>query len=1104
MNIKRRVIVMALVIICSAATYAQSYMKLSNVTVRKAMTELKQKSGYSFVYEQSDLDTGRKVSVSANTLQEAIQQILQGQNVKYEIKGKNVVVSRKPATTASNQTGTGNDRHHVTGTVKDQNGDPIIGATIKEHGTANGTVSDINGNFELYISQGASLDVSYIGFQALTVSAGRGQHLNISMSEDNNVLEDVVVVGYGTQKRINLTGAVESVKAEDLAKTNVVNTASSLAGKVPGLMMKQSSGKPGDNEPMFNIRGFGAPLIIIDGTQQGSFGNIDIEEIESINILKDASAAIYGVQAGNGVILVTTKRGKSGKPHITLNSSFTLSTLTKYPKMMNAGQYAELYNEAQRNDGVPQENLRFTDEAIQHYYAQDDPVNYPSTDWFDVATRKYAPQQRHNLHVSGGNEQVKYFFFVGYADEGGLWKSGDSKFSRYNLRSNIDAKITNNLSASIDLSGRKENRSNPNMSVNDIFLNILRSQPIYHATYPDPTKYAALGRVGANGLISTQKDVVGYTDDERNFFNGLFKLHYDFPFLKNLSAEGYISYYKDETYLKDWHQRYLTYNYDAANDTYTLVSANGDNTLRERQVHTRRTTYQLSLNYQNTFGKHDIKGLFLFEGISSNGNNFSGMRRDYISTAVQQLFAGGTNNQWVDGNAYENGRASYVGRVNYSYDSRYLFEGTLREDGSPKFNKGHQWGLFPSASVGWIVTNEKFMSKQEWLDYLKLRLSYSNTGNDETGDFQYLTGYQYASTYIVGSGPQQTIVNTGIANPFITWENMHTYNFGLEAYFLKDFSLSFDVFYRKRNGMLATRLASVPYSFGASMPDENINSQANRGFELTLAYRKRLGDFNMNIAGNLSYARAKWVHFEEPDYTDPDQIRIYKKSGNWTDRTFGYVTDGFFQSAEQIASWPINQDGAGNTTIKPGDLIYKDLNGDKVIDWKDQDEVGKGEMPTWYYGLNMDFSWKNFSLNMLWQGATGFNFQIIADAKSTFTQDQNGYEYFYTNRWTENNMNAKYPRAAVGLPANQDKFSDFWYKGATYLRLKSLMLTYQVPEKLLKPYNLPSVSIYLAGTNLLTFDSLSDYGYDPEAPNWNNGLYYPQQSTFTIGLKINM
>lgn len=991
--------------------------------------------------------------------------------------------------------------HTIKGKVTEQDGRPLIGVTVSIKSKKRVTTTDKAGQFSIAGDVGDIITFTYVGYKTQEIAVADQQDLHLNLVPEETDLDAVVVVGYGISKKINLTGAVESVKAKELEKMTVVNTTTALSGKLPGLVLKQSSGKPGSDDPTLSIRGFGSPLIIVDGTQQGNFGNLDMQDIESISVLKDASAAIYGAQAGNGVILVTTKRGTSGKPKIAFNSAYTLSTPTRYPAMMNAGEYAELYNEAQLNDGVATQNLRFSQDAITHYRSQDDPANYPNTNWYKVATRKFAPQQINNLNIDGGNESAKYFFSLGQASQGGLWKSGDSRFNRYNVRSNLDVKINKSLSASVDISGRKENRSDPNISVNDIFLDILRSQPIYGATYPDPTKYPALGRVGANGLNATQKDVVGYVNDERNYFTGTFKLRYDFPFIKNLYAEGRLTYYKDDDYNKNWSQQFSTYNYDRAHDIYSLVSVNGLNALTESQANNRRTTEQYSLNYDTKFGKNSLKGLVLFEGISGNGNNFSGNRINYISTAVQQLFAGGTDNQTTTGTAYEDGRASYIGRLNYGFDSKYLLETTVRYDGSPKFASDRRWGFFPSVSLGWIISQEKFMSKFHWIDNLKLRVSYSNTGNDNTGNFQYLTGYQYNGTYIVGSSPQQTIVSTGLANPYITWENLHNYNVGLDTRLFGAISVTMDVFYRKREGILATQATSLPYSFGAVLPAENINSQDNRGFELVLGYRKNLGDFNLGLTGNISYSRAKWLHYEEPTYTDPDQIRIYKRTGKWVDQTFGYITDGFFQSKQQIAGWSINQDGANNTTLKPGDLIYKDLNNDGKIDWKDQSSIGNGQIPNWYYGLNMDFSWKNFSLNALWQGATGFNFQITADAQSTFTQDQNGYEYFYKNRWTPERPDAQYPRASIGLPANQNRFSDFWYKSGAYLRLKSLMLAYSLPKQLVAKHGFPDVSVFIAGTNLLTFDNLSHFGYDPEAPSYNNGLYYPQQSTYTLGLR---
>ena len=1100
-----RSLALSLCMLTFAGAYAQTgkiNIQLNNAPVKTLFSTIEKQTNYRFSYRDADIAGKQNVTVSAENkeLKDLLIQELAKRNLTYKMSGNVIMVlpAQQPGTSA------GPDKK-ITGVVKDANGEPIIGANVTVKGQSSiGTITDIDGRFTLDVPAGAVLQVSFIGFASQDIEVGNQKELAIALKEDTEMLDEVVVVGYGTQKKVNLTGAVESVKSGDLEKVSVINTVSSLAGKLPGLYLKQNSGKPGDNEPSLNIRGFGAPLIIIDGTEQGSFGNLDSEEIESVNILKDASAAVYGARAGNGVILVTTKRGKSSKPRVSFNASLSWSRVTKYPKLMNAGQYAELYNEAQLNDGIAPENLKFTEEAINHYKLQDDPIHYPNTNWFDTATRKFAPQQKYNFNIGGGNDVVRYYVSLGYAHEEGLWKSGDSDFKRYNFRSNIDVKVTPHLTASLDLSGRRENRSDPFISVSDIFLNILRSQPTLPSSYPDPTKHVGRGSAGANGLISTQKDVVGYVNDERHYFTGTFKLRYDFPFLKNLYAEGRMTYYKDGIYKKTWEQQYGTYNYDAENDMYTLISENGRNALTEAQDHTKRTTYQVSLNYENVFGNHDVKGLFLFEGMTDSGNNFWGNRIDYISNAVQQLFAGGTENQSTDGTAWESGRASFIGRLNYIYSSKYLLEATFRYDGSPKFAKEHRWGFFPSVSLGWILSNEQFMSGFSNLDNLKLRVSYSNTGNDDTGAFQYLTGYNFTGNYIIGGTSYKTISTTGLINPLITWEDMHTFNVGIDASFFGCINASFDMFYRKRLGILANRYGSVPNTFGAILPAENINSQDNRGFEFSLGYRKRIGSVDVNLMGNVSYSRAKWIHFEEAEYTDVDQIRINKKSGHWVDERYGYITDGFFESEEQIKNWPINQDGTGNTTLKPGDLIYKDLNNDKIIDWRDQDLVGRGDMPTLYYGLNLDLTWKNFNLNMVWQGAAGYNFEIVSDAKSTFTQDQNGYEYFYTNRWTPDNKNAKYPRASIGLPANQDKFSDFWYKKAAYLRLKSLMVSYNFPKKMLSKYNLPDIQLYLAGTNLLTFDSLSDFGYDPEAPNWNNGLYYPQQSTITVGIKLNL
>jgi len=1079
-----------------------------NIAFVDALREIKRQTGYTVVCSSEILKSAGPSNLSLKNvpLFQALEALLTPKGLTFYVEGKSIAIKKANSQSATKpeEIKTQLAGRPIQGIVTKADGQPLGNVTVSIKSKNRVTTTDNSGAYTISADAGDVITFKHVGYKLKEITLADQQVLNVSLIPEETSLQEVVVVGYGVTKKMNLTGSVESVKSAELEKMPVVNTATALSGKVPGLVLKQSSGQPGNNDPVLNIRGFGSPLVIIDGTQQGSFGNLDIEEIESITVLKDAAAAVYGAQAGNGVVLVTTKRGGSGMPKITFNSAYTLSTPTRYPKMMSAGEYAELYNEAQLNDGVAPANLRFSTAAIAAYKNQNDPANYPNTDWFDVAARQYAPQYKNNLNVNGGGENVKYFFSLGQASEGGLWRSGDSEFKRYNVRSNLDVKVTPSLTATIDLAGRNESRSNPNISVNDIFLNILRSQPIYAPTYPDPTKYAALGRVGANGLISTQKDVVGYLDDDRNYFTGSFKLRYDIPFVKNLYAEGRLTYFKDEAYLKNWSQQYSTYNYDAANNVYSLASQNGQTALTESQAHSRRMTHQYSLNYDRTFDKHSFKGLLLFEGINEDANNLSATRRNYISTAVQQLFAGGTDSQSTFGTATQNGRASYIGRLNYAFDSKYLLEATFRYDGSPRFAENRRWGFFPSLSLGWNISDENFLSEVNWLDNLKLRLSFSNTGNDGTGNFQYLTGYQYNSTYMIGTSPKQTIVSTGLANPYISWEDLTTYNVGLETRVFGSFGASLDVFYRKREGMLATRAGSLPFSFGAVLPSENINSQDNRGFEFVLNYRRKFGNFSTNLSGNVSYSRAKWIHFEEPVYEDGDQIRINQRSGRYVNQTFGYMTDGFFQSKEQIGNWPINQDGAKNATLKPGDLIYKDLNNDKIINWRDQALIGKGDLPNWYYGLNTDFSWKDFSVNALWQGAAGFNFQITADAKSTFTQDQNGYQYFYANRWTPGRTDAQYPRASVGLPANQDKLSDFWYKKASYLRLKSLMLSYSLPKKLTKRISSPNLSIFVAGTNLLTFDNLSDFGYDPEAPSWNSGLYYPQQTTYTLGLKANL
>jgi len=993
----------------------------------------------------------------------------------------------------------------VNGNVFTGENTPLSGVSINVKGSSGGTTTDTEGKFTIQVSKGATLVLSFIGYEEKQVLVSSEKSvINIQMVSTASSLNEVVVVGYGTQKRATVTGSISSVEGKQLTVAPVASTANALAGRLPGLVSLQSSGQPGYDAASLSIRGFGNALVIVDGVES-DFNNIDANEIESITILKDGAASIYGARAGNGVILVTTKRGKIGKPSITLNSSKTMQGITIMPRPASSGQYAEMKSEAWLQSGQPASTVPYTQEQIQKYYAATDPL-YPNTDWYHELIRNWAPQQQHNLSVSGGSDRIKYYGFIGFLDQQTIWKKNGGDYKRYNIQSNIDAKITDNLSLQLDISSIYEKRDFPwrpqNAGANTVWQDYWNTLPIYPATLPDPTKISYAGPSGVGGAqVITNSAIAGYDNTDAQNLKGTVALNYSFKSIKGLNARAFVNVLQDYSANKHFTRPVQFYTYDPVSKIYTLAGALGSTaSLSLADSRDNTITDQFSLNYDHTFAQyHHITALALYEAIDYSTNDLSAGRINFLTPAIDQLFAGSTSGMVNNGSASEMGRKSYVGRINYSYKEKYLVETILRADASAKFPSNKRWGYFPSVSLGWRLSEENFMKGIKNLDNLKLRASYGESGNDAVGNFQYLTGYQYGLTYILDNNIQQGIASTGLANPDLTWEKISIYNVGL------DFSLwnrklygEGDIFYRERNGIPATKITTLPSTFGANLPPENINSLSDRGFELKLGTSGMSKDFSWDVSGNISWSRSKWGHFEEPVYSDSNQARIFKMSGRWTDQQYGYLSDKLFTSQDQINSLKFNQDAQGNTSLRPGDIRYKDVNGDGVLDWKDQVVIGKGTVPHWMLGFNTNVRYKNFDLSALLQGAFGYYDYI------NLTHGNLPPALVYDLRWTQanDNPNALVPR--LGGAATNGLTSDYYYKKAGYMRLKVLAIGYNLPKQLLERIKLSQVRIYVAGNNLITYDKLKKYGTDPEAPSGNAGYYYPQQKTITFGANISL
>jgi TonB-linked SusC/RagA family outer membrane protein len=999
----------------------------------------------------------------------------------------------------------------ISGTVTDfDTGNKLIGVNVTVKGTDQGTITNIDGEYSISASANDILAFSYIGYESKDLEVDGRTTIDVKLKEDIHNLDEVVVVGYGTQKKGHLTGAVSTVDGDALAQVPIASTTNALTGRVSGLITVQSTGQPGLDAARLSIRGFDPPLVIVDGVPS-DFNNIDANEISSISVLKDASAAVYGARAGNGVILVTTKRGTVDKMTINVNSSATFQSITNTFKPLGSGDYTQLAYDNHIQRGQNPNNAPYQLEEIEKYYAGDDP-DYPSTNWFDEIMRPYSPQYNQNFSIRGGDEKIKYFAFFGYMNQETMIKSGGGNYNRYNVRTNVDAKIIENLSLSVDLSTIMESRDFPIRNIgagtNDIsgsiWYDLWQTPPIYPASLPDPDKLSYGDGNGTGGAhISSNKNLSGFRDQDDQSMRTKISLNYDFLNIKGLNFNANFIYNKSYSSVKRFNKLVNTYEYSYAADTYTPHPSSGQNVLNQYAGQSQTITAQLFLNYNRTFAeKHNVMAQGIYEIMDYSSSNISAQREKFPTEELPYLFAGGIENQRANGSANEMGRASFIGRLNYNFDEKYLFETTIRFDASAQYPVETRWGMFPSASVGWRLSQEDFIQDNAaWISTLKLRGGVSLTGDDYSPiPFPYLTGYNLGSIYMFGESVITGYNTRGIPNPDLTWETMYLYNAGVDyGFFRNRIYGEFDVFYRLRDGIAGTRNASVPSTFGATLPVENLNSISTRGFEFSVGHGNRIDDFKYNISSNISWSRSKWEFFDEPEYDDPDRKFQNQRTGNWTDRTFGFISEGLFTSLKDIyfLEYEYEEIAGNNSALQKGDLRLKNVNGDSLLNWRDKVELGAGATPHWMFGFNIDLSYKNFSMTSLWQGAFGFYKNIRTIVGSN--------DVTFANRWTEENNDSTALIPRIGTNAGGYwASSDYFLKSADYLRLKNLSISYNLPQSWIRRFKLQNFRIYLAGNNLLTFSGLNKYRIDPEAPSGQSGYYYPQMKTFSFGIDVSL
>lgn len=988
------------------------------------------------------------------------------------------------------------DDETLRGTVTDDAGEPLIGVNIILASSPGvGTVSDFDGSFELTVQdQNDTLVFSYIGFQPQRIYIGERRNFDVVLLSNAEQLEEIVVVGYGSQKKSTMVGAVSNVSTKELKQSPVANLGNALGGRLPGLLVQQRGGSPGGDAPTIRIRGFGtfnnsSPLVLVDGVERG-FDQIDPNEVESISILKDASAtAVFGVRGANGVIMVTTKRGEVGKPSISVSFNQAYQTPTQLPEYLGSYETAILKNEGLRNDGL---EPQFTDQELEYFKNGTKPYLYPNTDWFDQVLSDFAPQTKVNMNVSGGTALAKYFISGSFLAQNGLYKYGqyndnyrtDDRFVRYNFRSNLDLDVTDDFTASINLAGRNEQRFQPGTGLSTVISNVLRILPYDMPAFnPDGSLAPYQGAGNPIGMIRG----TGYRQDVKNIIELSLRLNHDLDFItEGLSARVMGSYDNDYAYFQGFSKNYQTVNYtedENGTPVYTPTS------LRETPLNyfygyggTHKRFYsEYAVSYARDVGEHSLTGLALFN-----------------------LDRYWNNQNWAQS------KMGLVGRVTYNYGGRYLAEFNVGYNGTDNFAPGQRFGLFPAVSAGWLISEESYVRESlGWISFLKLRGSYGLVGNSNIGGRRWLyfpDKYGGQGSYVFGDNPQGApgLGETELGNPLVTWEKARKTDIGIEGrLFQEKIGFEFDVFYEYRNDILTTR-GDVSSIVGQSnLPPVNAGIMENKGFESELSYNDVLGGaFNYFLKGNFTFARNTRLDLTQPDPRYPWLSQENTPLG----QVFGYTTEGFFNSQEEIENWA---DQTSFGAIQPGDLKYKDLNGDGVINSDDQGPIGYPLFPEIIYGFSGGFDYKGFDFSALFQGVSNGSSYFELEAGWEFFNGAKVLEH-HLGRWTpETKETATYPRisSASSDAANNFQTSDFWLRDAAYLRLKNVEIGYTLPENLLERIKIDNIRVYANGTNLLTWDDVD--WVDPEMRNDNGsrsfrGWQYPLMKVFNFGLSVSL
>jgi len=1086
----------------SATGFSQNItLSEKNVSLQKVFKQIHKQTGYQFFYQDEMLNKAGRINIQVKNmpLEKVLAICFKDAPLTYSVENNAIIVNAKNADVVFQQPLP--LVINIKGSVKDQNGDPLAGVSVIVKGTKKGTSTGADGSFSIDANPGDVLEFSMVGYRKKSITIENQQEFIVVMQIEATLGNDVVVVGYGTQKKATLTGSVVEVKGADIVKNPAVNVASSLAGQLPGVIINSRSGEPGRDNPSIYIRGMSttgntSPLVIIDGVERGGLGQLNPNDIASISVLKDASAAIYGAEAANGVILVTTKKGSRGSaPKINFSYDEGLSQPTRNPIMADSYTFAQVSNEINA-----QQNLdpAYSATDLEKYKAGNDP-DYPNTDWYKFIVKNWTPQHRANVSVSGGKNSTTYFLSFGQVYQAGQYNHGTQNIKQYNLRANIETEVTKNLKVGVNLAGRVDNdhfptTDAPYRSANELNSHIFLYQPNWQPYWPGTQYFQPLR--GSENILNWVNDNAGYQTRKVNTFQSTAYINWQLPWVKGLSVEGSGSYDPNSTFVKTFLEPDYVYYKDP--DTGELTQGRAgvgtDQATLDDNISLGSLLYLTAkIHYEQKFGLHSVKALLGYEQTSTYGNFVEAYRSNFPSTVLPQIFAGSSDptQQSNNGSASQTARQSEFGRINYDYAGKYLAEFTMRRDGSPNFPSNKRWGYFPSASAGWRLSEEGFMKKYTFINELKLRGSYGIMGNDLVSAFQYLTTYGYGNNYVIGGSNVIGLVETGVPNPNITWETAKTGNIGLDATLWDGLlGITFDYFQTRRSDILTTAASVVPGYTGLTLPDENIGIVDNKGFELILSHTNNQHKFQYNFSGNLAFARNKVIYGNAQPGLEPYQLA----KGHPIGAGLYYKAAGIFKDEADVNSVP-HLPGT-----LPGDIKYADINHDGTIDSRDQILEDQTNLPQMTFGFNAGFRYKGFDVFILLQGQAdakqffGGYFPVMSYSLGNFLN------WRATDRWTPANMNATMPRASYEVMNNNTINSTQWLINSGFLRVKNASLGYNLPENIINHLGMQNLRFSVSASNLfLIYDHMKALGFDPETTDY---WYYPPQRVISFGVNV--